>query len=78
MENTATLTADGCYDLSVPIKPFEDDMTFPRLRLIEHPDRTIVLALDWSGQDHPVPLHQSAGPVDAATALAAIGYTLAG
>lgn len=78
MSNTATLAADGLYDLSPAIKPFDDDLTFARVAVISSPSiGTYVFGVGVDGCEHPDPVRRSAEVTTPADALAALGYTLA-
>jgi hypothetical protein len=77
MSKTATLVQDGLYDLSEPLEPFADGMSFSRLAYHASSGRMWLLGVGADGQEHPVPLVPNEPVLTPAVALAALGYTLA-
>ena len=78
MSKTATLGQDGRYNLTPPIKPVDDALTFASVALIAVPAiGTYVLGIGADGGEHPAPLHRAAEVMAPRDALAALGYTLA-
>ena len=77
MNKTATLAQDGLYDLSEPLMPFADGLSFSRLAAHTLPDGTLVVGIGSDGQEHPVPLVPKEQAPTPAAALAVLGYTLA-
>lgn len=80
MSNTVTLAQDGLYDLSEPILPFLDRLSFSRLSVRVHSSDeyrgTWVMGVGEDGLDHPAPLLQTPLVLEPDAAVAALGYTL--
>ena len=77
MSKTATLAQDGLYDLSEPLEPFTDGLSFSRLAYHASNDKMWVLGVGSDGQEHSVPLLPNEPQIAPAAALSALGYTLA-
>lgn len=77
---TATLAPDGRYDLSEPIVPYTDDMTFARIAIYARSEPelrgTWALGVGQNGLEHPAPLLQTPLVLTPALALSVLGYTL--
>lgn len=78
--NTATDVGGGFYDISPPIQPYKDGMTFSRLFIVIRDDEeakgTWVSPVGADGEVHPKPLLESPTVLSPAAALAPFGYTL--
>ncbi|GLI23501.1 hypothetical protein GGQ86_002961 [Xanthobacter flavus] len=77
MSKTATLAQDGYYDLSEPILPFSDGLSFMRLAYHASSGRMWLLGVGSDGQEHAAPLLPNEPVLSPAAALVALGYELA-
>lgn len=81
---TANDIGGGWFTLSDPIFPYQDAMSFGRLLIVRKDDETerstAVYGAYPEGDDwavHPSPIFRTTLLIEPASALAALGYTLA-